>query len=146
VDDRGEQALAPLPRGAYRVVANPPFNLTTTLLGRLLDDPGRGPTRADLLLQREVARKHAAAPPATLRTAAWAPWWRFTLGEQVPREAFRPVPKVDAAWLTIERRDPPILPEHLAPGFTDTLRSGWQRATAPPPGSRPSGGSVRRRR
>ena len=27
--------------------------------GRLLDDPARGPGRADLLLQWEVARKHA---------------------------------------------------------------------------------------
>jgi 23S rRNA (adenine-N6)-dimethyltransferase len=135
---------APLPRGPYRVVANPPFNLTTTLLGRLLDDPRRGPIRADLLLQWEVARKHASEPATALRTAAWAPWWRFTLGERVPRDAFRPVPKVDAAWLTIERRDPPILPAHLAAGFADTLRPAWQQATAARSGQRSSRGRPRR--
>jgi hypothetical protein len=46
---RGDLREVPLPRGPYRVVANPPFGLTTTLLARLLDDPERGPSRADLL-------------------------------------------------------------------------------------------------
>ncbi len=126
---RADLRDAPLPREPYRVVANPPFGLTTTLLSRLLDDPRQGPSRADLLLQFEVARKHAAQPPTTLRTAAWTPWWTFTLGERVPKQAFRPVPKIDAAWLTIERRDPAVLPHHLAPGFSELLRPAWQEAT-----------------
>ena len=113
------------PDGPYRVVASPPFGLTTMLLARLLDDPGRGPVRADLLLQREVARKRAARPPDSLRSAAWAPWWSFALGERVGRGAFRPVPAVDAAWLTARRRDPPVLPSRLAPGFAETLRPVW---------------------
>ncbi len=134
---RADLRDAPLPREPYRVVANPPFALTTTLLARLLDDPLRGPTQVDLLLQWEVARKHAAEPPTTLRSASWAPWWRFELGEKVPRKAFRPVPSIDAAWLTVVRRDPPILPPSLASGFNDTLRPAWQRATAPRRGGRP---------
>ena len=121
-----------LPTGRYRVVANPPFALTTVLLARLLDDPTHGPWRADLLLQRQVARKRAATPPTTLRTAAWAPWWTFELGRTVPRTAFRPIPKVDAALLTIRRRDPAVLPEWLAPHLRDLLRPGWN---PPPPRS-----------
>ena len=66
-----------LPREPYRVAANPPFGLTTEVLGLLLDHPERGPSRADLILQLEVARKRAASPPTALRTAAWAPWWEF---------------------------------------------------------------------
>lgn len=116
-----------LPSAPYRVVANPPFSLTTALLSRLLDDPEGGPWRADLLLQREVARKRAATPPSSLRSAAWAPWWAFDLGPTVPRSAFRPVPRVDAAWLTVHRRDPPVLPTWLAADFAETLRSPWQR-------------------
>ncbi|MGI9598822.1 MAG: ribosomal RNA small subunit methyltransferase A, partial [Acidimicrobiales bacterium] len=64
-----------LPKRPYRVVANTPFGSTTELLSRLLDDPGRGPTRADLIVQREVAIKHTTVPPVALRTAAWNPWW-----------------------------------------------------------------------
>ena len=115
------------PAEPFRVVANLPFGITTALLAHMLDDPSRGPRRADVLVQREVARKRAAEPPTSLRSAAWAPWWRFTVGETVPRTAFRPVPSVDAAWLRIDRRDPPILPEYLAPGMRAALRPVWNR-------------------
>ncbi len=116
-----------LPNEPHRVAANPPFGLTTELLGHLLDDPTRGPDRADLILEAAVARKHAAEPPIALRTAAWAPWWRFERGPTIPRSAFRPVPSVDAAVLRIERRRPAVLPVRLAPSFRATLRADWER-------------------
>lgn len=109
----------------YRVVSNPPFGLTTALFARLFDNPAVGPLRADLLIQYEVARKRAAAPPTTLRSAAWAPWWTFQLGPVVPRKAFRPVPRVDAALLVVRRRYPPVLPEWLAPQLRELLRPAW---------------------
>lgn len=116
----------PLPtEEGYRVVSNPPFGLTTALFARLFDDPERGPWRADLLVQREVARKRATLPPPNLRTAAWAPWWIFEIGLTVPRSAFRPIPKVDAALLQVRRREPPVLPVWLAPRLRELLRPGW---------------------
>lgn len=122
------------PDGPWRVVANPPFGQTTALLRRLLDDPIRGPDRADLVVQLEVARKRTRQPPSTLRSAAWAPWWSFELGMHIDRGAFRPVPGVDAALLTIRRREPPVLPTWLAPGFIDALRPVW----SPPQPGRPA--------
>lgn len=122
---RGDLRQVPWPRRPYRVVASPPYALTTRLLERLLDDPRTGPERADLLVQWEVARKRTAQPPTTLRSAAWAPWWRFELGEKVTRQAFRPVPATDSAWLTVTRRDPPVLPVELAPGFHQALQPHW---------------------
>ncbi len=118
-----------LPSGPYRVVSNVPFAASTDLLRVLLHDARRGPERADLLLQREVARKRAMQPPTTLLSAAWAPWWSFALGPTVPRAAFRPMPRVDGAWLEIRKRQPPLLPEWLGPQFEHALRSVW----APPP-------------
>ena len=120
-----------LPRAPYRVVANIPFGATTAILTKLLDDPTRGPDRADLVVQHEVARRHSATPPDALRTAAWSPWWEFHLGPTIPSAAFRPRPSVDAAVLTIVRRDPPLLPPSLAPGFADVLRPAWSRAFDP---------------
>lgn len=113
------------PSETYRVVSNPPFGLTTALFSSLFDNPAEGPSRADLVIQLEVARKRAAVPPTTLRSAAWAPWWTFQLGPVVPRSAFRPVPRVDAALLTARRRDDPVLPEWLAPQLRELLRPGW---------------------
>lgn len=119
----------PLPTEPYRVVSNPPFALTTALFARLLDDPTQGPWRADLLIQYEVARKRATTPPTSLRSTAWAPWWTFQLGPRVPRTAFRPVPKVNAALLIVLRRDPAVFPEWLAPGLRELLRPGWNPPT-----------------
>ncbi|MCB1002252.1 MAG: methyltransferase domain-containing protein [Acidimicrobiales bacterium] len=114
-----------LPRLPYRVVANPPFGSTTELLAAFLDDPDRGPGRLDLILQREVAAKHSRQPPQSLRTAAWAPWWEFRLGDTIERRAFRPQPRVDAAVLTITRREPAILPSRLSPRLRELLRPAW---------------------
>jgi 23S rRNA (adenine-N6)-dimethyltransferase len=114
-----------LPRGRYRIVANPPFSLTTAVLAKLLDDPDRGPWRADLLLADAVVRKRAAQPPTTLRSAAWSPWWTFEAGPRVNRRAFRPVPRTDAAWLTVRRNTNPVLPTWLAADFPDALRTIW---------------------
>ncbi len=115
----------PLPTGSYRVIANPPFRLTTSILARLFDEPDSGPWRADLVLQREVAHKRAISPPTTLRSAAWAPWWTFELGEIVPRTAFRPMPGTNAAILVARRRQSPVLPAWLAPEMRKLLRPGW---------------------
>ena len=116
-----------LPRGEYRVVANPPFGMTTELLARLLYDPGRGPRRADVIVQHEVARKHTSEPPVALRTAAWLPWWRFEIGMPFGRDAFRPRPSVDASVLTIRRREPSLLPDRIAPDYIESLRPVWTR-------------------
>lgn len=125
-------ALAwPLPDEPFRVVANPPFGMSTDLLARLLDDPLRAPGRCDLILQLDVVRKRCHTPPDTLRSAAWAPWWTFEAGALIPRTAFRPVPRVDAALLTIRPRTPAILPEWLAPRFAETLRPAWEHRTQP---------------
>ena len=114
------------PGASHRVVGNLPFNLTTAILERVLGDPAAGPWRVDVLVQAEVARKRAASPPSSLRSAAWAPWWEVEQGPVVPRQAFRPVPSVDGAWLTYRRRADPVLPERLAPGFIEVLRPAWE--------------------
>lgn len=90
---RADLRQLPWPRGPYRVVANPPFALTSALLGRLFDDLGRGPTRADLLLQWGVVqrrtgwlvaeRRDPPIPPAELAPAfrdAIGPTWQRLRG------------------------------------------------------------------
>jgi 23S rRNA (adenine-N6)-dimethyltransferase len=115
----------PLPRDPFRLVGDLPFGRTTAILRRLLDDPRVPLVRADLLVQWEVARKRAAAPPATLRSAAWAPWWEIRLGPRIPARAFRPVPRVDAGLLVVTRRHPPLLPTAMAGPYHRFVRSHW---------------------
>jgi 23S rRNA (adenine-N6)-dimethyltransferase len=84
-----------LPRRPFRVVANPPFAVTTALLRRLLA-PGSRLVSADLVLGRAAARRWASrggAGPFDLRIL-----------HALPRSAFVPRPRVDAVVLRIERR------------------------------------------
>lgn len=127
------------PKEPFRVVANPPFNLTTETLSKLLDQPNDRLRRVDLILQREVVRKHATEPPTSLRTAAWAPWWQFSMGRVIPARAFRPRPSVDAAVLSASRRQPSVLPDWLALRFAETLRPAWQRPNREAPSGRRPG-------
>jgi 23S rRNA (adenine-N6)-dimethyltransferase len=84
-----------LPRRPFRVVASPPYSISSPLL-RMLLAPGSGLVAADLVLQRAVVRRHAAQSGGR----------RFALqsGLAVPRQAFRPPPQVDSAVLVIRRR------------------------------------------
>jgi 23S rRNA (adenine-N6)-dimethyltransferase len=111
----------PLPTKPFRVVANVPFSITTPLLRRLLDDSSTPLTRADLILQWEVARKRAGRPRTAL-SASWTPWWRFRVGRRIPRTAFRPRPAVDAGVLVVEPRQKPLLPPEAHDSYSDFVR------------------------
>jgi 23S rRNA (adenine-N6)-dimethyltransferase len=115
----------PLPATPYRVFANPPFNRTSAILHRLLDDPAGGLVRADLVVQWQVARALARSGDdhaVDLVGASWAPWWTFRRGRRLPATLFRPAPSVDAAVLTVTRRVPSALPVDAAPTFRRFVR------------------------
>jgi 23S rRNA (adenine-N6)-dimethyltransferase len=82
-----------LPRRPFRVVANPPYGISSALLRTLLA-PGSELVAADLVLQRAVVRKYASGTER-----------RFTLtaGLTLPRRAFLPPPHVDSAVLVVRR-------------------------------------------
>jgi 23S rRNA (adenine-N6)-dimethyltransferase len=115
-----------MPRRPYRVIGSLPFGATTAILRHLLDDPDSYLVRADLIVQWEVARKRAVMPPSTLLSTTWAPWWSFDIVRRIPAASFRPVPSVDAAVLRVMRRDPPLLPTHMARPFASFVRNQWQ--------------------
>jgi 23S rRNA (adenine-N6)-dimethyltransferase len=114
-----------LPPEPFRVMGSLPFGRTTDILRRLLDDPGTSMERADVIVQWEVALKRAAVPPSTLLSTAWAPWWEIQLGQRIPAREFRPVPRVDAGFLTITRRNPSLLPHSMARSYAHFVREHW---------------------
>lgn len=130
---RANALRVPLPQEPFRVFGNLPFSFGTRILRRLLDDVSSPLGRVDALVQLEMARKRAAIAPSTLVSLGWLPWWEFTVARRVPRSAFRPVPSVDAAMLTIRRREPALLQPNRRPAFVRVLA----RAFAAP--DRPAG-------
>ena len=127
---QGDALRFPLPAEPFRVVANVPFNRTTAILRRLLDEPSGGLRRADLVVQYEVARKRARNR-GTLLGASWAPWFEFALGRRLPAAAFRPVPRVDGAVLRIRRRPEPLLEHDERDAFVSFVEGRFAQAGYP---------------
>lgn len=88
-----------LPGRPFRVVAGPPYGISSALV-RVLTAPRSRLVAADLVLQRAVVRRFAEG-----RSAVRLPGrWTARAGRPVPRRAFRPPPKVDSAVLLLRRR------------------------------------------
>ncbi len=85
------------PRRPFRVLANPPFGITSSLLRALLE-PRNALRRADLVLQKGVVSKYTSPDWASTSFSA-------SRGIVVPRSAFSPRPRVDTAVLILTRGD-----------------------------------------
>jgi 23S rRNA (adenine-N6)-dimethyltransferase len=110
---QGDALTVTLPKEPFVVVANIPFNITTPILHRLLDDPTAPLQAAHLLVQKQVALKHARSTPTTLKTLNWSPWYGFSASLELPADAFHPKPEVDACLMVAAKRVPPLVaPEH----------------------------------
>lgn len=96
-----DAAVLRLPGHPFRVVANPPFAVSSALLRNLLGPHSRL-VAADLVLQHAVVRRYARgeAPGA----GRWLRTWTAQSGPKLPRSAFRPPPRVDSAVLVLRRR------------------------------------------
>jgi 16S rRNA (adenine1518-N6/adenine1519-N6)-dimethyltransferase len=93
-------AIEPAP--AARVVANLPYNISTAILQRLIEQR-RCVTEMVLMLQREVVERITAPPGSAERGYLTVLVEAFCHSEalfDVPPGAFRPVPKV---WSTVAR-------------------------------------------
>ncbi len=115
-----------MPHRPFRAVGSLPFGATTAILRHLLDDADSGLRRADLVVQWEVARKRAALPPTTMLSTSWAPWWTFAVVRRLPADSFRPRPSVDAGLLRVTRREPALLPQHMAAAYGAFVRGQWR--------------------
>jgi 23S rRNA (adenine-N6)-dimethyltransferase len=90
-----------LPRRPFRIVANPPYAITSALM-RSIFAPGSRLVAADLVLQRAAVHRYAAglAPGA----GRWQRRWDVRAGRPLPRRAFRPSPRTDSTVLVVRRR------------------------------------------
>jgi 23S rRNA (adenine-N6)-dimethyltransferase len=90
-----------LPKRPFRVVANPPFSITVSILRRLVA-PGSRLVRADVVVPWHTARRWVSGSgPGYDR---WSRTFEVGLGRPLPRSAFRPPPLNGVAILTISRR------------------------------------------
>ena len=114
-----------LPEEPFMVVANVAFHTTTKILYRLLDDPTNLLETAHLVVQKQVALKHARSSPTTLKTLTWSPWYEFSTGLMLPADAFHPKPEVDACLMVAAKRGPPLVDPHCRHLFRALVRNAF---------------------
>jgi 16S rRNA (adenine1518-N6/adenine1519-N6)-dimethyltransferase len=99
--------LNELPKG-YKIVANIPYYLTSALI-RVLCDSNNPPTKAALLVQKEVAERVAAKPSQmSILSVITQMYYQVNLGTTVPAKFFTPPPKVDSRVLILTKRPKPL--------------------------------------
>ena len=113
-----------LPAG-YLVAANIPYYITSPILRHLLESEPR-PRRIVLTVQREVAARICAKPPAmSLLAVSVQVHGSARLVADIPASAFHPKPKVDSAIIRIDCFEPPQLDPKRLEDFFRTVKAGF---------------------
>lgn len=117
-------AISPRP---YKVLANLPYYITSAAIRHLLEaDPP--PQALVLTVQREVAERMVAAPPAMSLLALGVQFYcTAQIVARIPAGAFYPAPKVDSAAVRLIRRGEPAAPGVTAAAFFQVARAGFSQ-------------------
>lgn len=113
-----------LPAG-YKVVANVPYYVTSLIVRTLLESP-TPPSRAVLLVQKEVAQRLAATPGDMSILAVSAQFYAaVSLGSVVTADKFDPPPKVDSQVVIFDVRPTPLFADIEPKKFFRVVKAGF---------------------
>lgn len=111
----------------YIVVANIPYYITSAILRHLLES-GHPPQRLALTVQREVAERIVAAPPAmSLLALSVQVYGDPQIAFRIPAGAFMPRPKVDSAVVRLDVLAAPKIPASSLDRFFQLARAGFSQ-------------------
>jgi 23S rRNA (adenine-N6)-dimethyltransferase len=117
--------LASRPPGRpFQVVGNAPFSLTSPIVDWCLRASRM--TTATLITQLEYARKRTGGYGrwSQLTVSTW-PQVRWELRGTIARTEFRPVPRVDAGVLRLERRPEPLISPARMAAYRRLVQAGF---------------------
>ena len=111
----------------YRVVANIPYQITSILLRRFLEQ-GPAPDRLVLTVQRELAER-VVSPPGEMSLLALGVqmYGAPSIYGQIPAGAFFPPPQVDSSILRVDVHRVPIVPPHLVGTIFHLAKAGFSQ-------------------
>lgn len=119
----GDFLAVPLPREPYKVFANPPFDITSAIVARLVgaDQP---PTDTFLVVQREAAARYCGTPVESLAALLLKPFFAPSVVHRFERTDFVPVPTVEVVLLRLRKRGPPLVTLNDAQAYRDLVVAG----------------------
>jgi 16S rRNA (adenine1518-N6/adenine1519-N6)-dimethyltransferase len=111
----------------YLVVANIPYNITSTLIRQLLE-ASHPPKRLVLTIQYEVAQRICAMPgDMSLLALSVQVYGHPEITATIPAGAFYPPPRVDSAVIYVERYPVPIIPSSQLGAFFRLIKAGFSQ-------------------
>ena len=117
-----DPALAAIP---YKIVANLPYYITSAILRHILQ-AARKPRLVVVMVQREVAQRMTAQPPAMSRLAVSVQFFaRARIARTISAGAFYPRPQVDSAVVRLDVFDLPPLAAEDTERFFEIVRAGF---------------------
>jgi|HubBroStandDraft_6_1064221.scaffolds.fasta_scaffold16151_3 23S rRNA (adenine-N6)-dimethyltransferase len=120
----GDFLKARPPSRPFQVVGNAPFSQTAPIIDWCLSASRL--TGATLITQLEYARKRTGGFGrwSQLTVSTW-PRFRWELRGTIPRTEFRPVPRVDAGILHLERRSEPLIAPARQAAYRRLVQAGF---------------------
>lgn len=115
---------APAPPRPFHVVGNIPYSATAGIVRWCLEAPRL--VSATLVTQLEYARKRTGGFGrwSRLTVRSW-PQFDWSMVDRVPRERFRPIPRVDSAILRLVHRDRPLVPDNELAAYRALVDLGF---------------------
>jgi 16S rRNA (adenine1518-N6/adenine1519-N6)-dimethyltransferase len=89
-------------KGSYKIIGNIPYYLTSHLI-RVLSEIKNKPSVVVLLVQKEVGTRISASKGNySILSLLTQFYWDITLGADIPKEMFYPIPKVDSKIIILK--------------------------------------------
>ena len=120
----GDFLAEPLPAEPYKVFANPPFDITSAIIAKLVG-ADRPPEDAFLVVQREAAARYCGVPEETLVGLLLKPFFAPSVVHRFRRHDFAPTPSVEVVMLRLRKRGPPLVAPEDAQAYRDLVVSGF---------------------
>ncbi len=111
--------------GAYKVVANLPYYITSAVIRHLLESD-LPPREMVLMMQKEVAQQICARPgEMSLLSVSVQLYGNPRVVAKVPARSFYPAPKVDSTVIRIVLHPSPLLPKQDTPVFFTLVKAAF---------------------
>ncbi len=98
----------PLPKKPFKVFSNPPFNITSQIVKKLLW-ANYPPDDIYLFTQKEAAERFLGEPIEYELSIASKPFFSYSIMHRFERDDFSPVPNVDVVLLHIHQLEAPLV-------------------------------------
>ena len=118
-----------LPKHAYKVFSNIPFNITSDVVRKLIFAP-MPPSDSYLIIQKEAALKFSGYPYSSesLFSVLIKPWFKPNLMHTFRKNDFLPKPSVDTVLYRLTKREKPLIEERESQLYKDFVSYVFNRS------------------